>query len=99
MISIAFTKATQLSSESGRARWEFRGTTACTAAEAGLGIGSIRRLAGGQHRQLNIEKAAAFPEPEADALHRADIANFPLRRFGRLLRDIRSRPLHIVSPG
>src|SRR5260370_11051517 len=97
MISIGFTKATQLSSESGRARWEFRGTTACTAAEAGLGIGSICRLAVGQHPQLNIEKAAAFPEPEAYALDRADVANFPLRRFDRLVGDIGRRPLHHLS--
>src|SRR5258708_16568335 len=102
----------RLSWESGRVRWGFLGTTACTAAEKssqfsaisfqfgmdnpGLGAildASIRGLAVGQHRQLDVEEAAALPEPETHALYWSHIASFPLARFTWLIGHIAMRPL------
>ncbi len=60
---------------------------------------SIRGLAVGQHRQLDVEEAAVLAETETHALYWADVAYFPLGRFNGLIGNIGGRPLDVLSLG
>src|SRR6266705_3942079 len=97
MITTAFTPAIRSLSRLSPARSAFHGITAFTGTS--FCLGSIRRLAVGQERELQFEDVALLAEAKTDELHCADVARFPIGSFERLVRFVGWRPFHAVAGG
>src|SRR5712691_2173820 len=97
MIMIAFARAIRSLSRLSPARSAFHGITAFTGTS--FCLGSIRRLAVGQERELQFEDVALLAEAKTDELHCADVARFPIGSFERLVRFVGGRPFHAVAGG
>src|SRR5260370_34831724 len=95
MIMIAFTRAIRSLSRLSPARSAFHGITAFTGTS--FCLGSIRRLAVGQERELQFEDVALLAEAKTDELHCADVARFPLGSLERLVGRIGRGPITALA--